>query len=399
MESERLTIEREELYCQVWAEPIFRLAPKYGISHVALKKICKKLNVPTPPRGYWAKIQNHIRVERAPLPKIKYDQRKVHELNMNRSPVAKSKPEKPGPTLLPEALEVIERIESWPTIKVPRNLRNAHPLVKKTLEELSGAEPDKYAMLRPWGKEILDVRVSHRLLKRAMRIMQALLTRIEYLGFPASAKRGYHQQTTEAVIFDEAISFGISEKSRQIDHVLTDSEKKDIAGCGRHFDTTKWDYEPTGLLSLRIDAWAFEGIRKKWNDGKLKVVEDGLREFLVNLVTIADLKRQRRLEDKERERLVKKGRPCFHVLHLKKHGAINPACHAELALMPRVPCTISFAEGSSAAGFSGRIPTGRISSSGWRRSWVQPKPLVTPGPCCPTTFTCCCEPATARSPG
>jgi hypothetical protein len=302
MESERLTIEREELYCQVWAEPIFRLAPKYGISNVALKKICKKLNVPTPPRGYWAKIQNHIRLERTPLPKIKYDQPKVHELNMNRSPVANSKPEKPGPALLPEALEAIERIESWPTIKVPRNLRNAHPLVKKTLEELSGAEPDKYAMLRPWGKEILDVRVSHRLLTRAMRIMQALLTRIEYLGFPASAKRGYHLQTTEAIIFDEAISFGISEKSRQIDHVLTDSEKKDIARYGRHFDTTKWDYEPTGLLSLRIDTWAFEGIRKNWKDGRSKVVEDGLKEFLINLVTIADLKRQRRLEDKERER-------------------------------------------------------------------------------------------------
>jgi hypothetical protein len=38
MESERLTIEREELYCRVWAEPIFRLAPKYGISNVALKQ-------------------------------------------------------------------------------------------------------------------------------------------------------------------------------------------------------------------------------------------------------------------------------------------------------------------------------------------------------------------------
>jgi hypothetical protein len=101
-----------------------------------------------------------------------------------------------------------------------------------------------------------------------MRIMQALLTRIEYLGFPASAKRGYHLQTTEAVIFDEAISFGISEKSRQIDHVLTDSEMKDIARYGRHFDTPKWDYEPTGLLSLRIDTWAFKGIRKNWNDGK-----------------------------------------------------------------------------------------------------------------------------------
>jgi hypothetical protein len=39
-------------------------------------------------------------------------------------------------------------------------------------------------MLRHWGKEILDVRVSQRRLKRAMRIMRALLTRIKCLGFP-----------------------------------------------------------------------------------------------------------------------------------------------------------------------------------------------------------------------
>ena len=196
----------------------------------------------------------------------------------------------------------MSELNHGPPIKIPRNLRNAHPLVKKTFEELSEAKPDKYAMLRPWKREILDVRVSRRLLKRALRIMQALLTRIESLGFHASAKKGYHLQTTEAVVFGETISFGISEKSRQIDHVLTDSEKKDIARYGRHFDTTKWDYEPTGLLSLRIDTWAFEGIRKNWNDGKSKVVEDGLKEFLINLVTIADLKRQRRLEDAERER-------------------------------------------------------------------------------------------------
>jgi hypothetical protein len=302
MESEKLTIEREELYRQVWAEPIFRLAPKYGISNVALKKICKKLNVPTQPRGYWAKIQNHIRVERTPLPKIKNDQPKVHEMNMNRSPVAKSKPEKPHPTLLPETLEVIERIETWPAIKVPRNLRNAHPLVKKTLEELSEAEPDKYSMLRPWGKEILDVRVSHRLLKRALRVMQALLTRIESLGFHASAKKGYHLPTTEAVVFDETISFGISEKSRQIDHVLTDSEKKHIERYGSISFAPKWDYEPTGVLSLKIDSWAARGIRKEWNDSKSKGVENHLKDFLINLVTIADLEKKRRLEIEERKK-------------------------------------------------------------------------------------------------
>ena len=113
MHLKSITIEREDLYRQVWTEPIFRLAPKYGISNVALKKICKKLNVPTPPRGYWAKIQNHIRVGREPLPKIKYDQPKFHELQLNKSITNKSTPEKAGLLIRPEALEVIARIESW----------------------------------------------------------------------------------------------------------------------------------------------------------------------------------------------------------------------------------------------------------------------------------------------
>ena len=38
MESEKVTIEREELYRQVRTEPIFGLAPKYGISNVASEK-------------------------------------------------------------------------------------------------------------------------------------------------------------------------------------------------------------------------------------------------------------------------------------------------------------------------------------------------------------------------
>lgn len=303
MESESLTIEREELYRQVWAEPIFRLAPKYGISNVALKKICKKLNVPAPPRGYWAKIQNHIRVERTPLPRIKYDQPKVHELNMNRSTTNQSNPEKTGSPIGPEAIEVIARIELWQPIDIPQKLRRPHPLVKKTFDILSQAGPDKYGMLRPWGQEILDVRVSPKLLKRAIRIMQALLIRIELLGFGLSAKKGYnHLQTSGAVIFDETISFGLNEKTRQIDHVLTDSEKKHIERYGSISYAPKWDYEPTGVLSLKIDSWAARGIRKKWNDSKSKGVEDHLKDFLINLVTIADLEKKRRLEIEERKR-------------------------------------------------------------------------------------------------
>ena len=33
------------------------MAPQFDISHVGLKNICKKFDIPVPPRGYWAKPQ------------------------------------------------------------------------------------------------------------------------------------------------------------------------------------------------------------------------------------------------------------------------------------------------------------------------------------------------------
>src|SRR5665647_3869915 len=49
--------ERDKLYEEVWAEPVMKVAERYGVSGVALAKTCRKLNVPLPPRGYWAKIK------------------------------------------------------------------------------------------------------------------------------------------------------------------------------------------------------------------------------------------------------------------------------------------------------------------------------------------------------
>ena len=49
------TVSREELFRQVWTTPMSHLAQDYGISGNGLVKICDRLKVPYPPRGYWAK--------------------------------------------------------------------------------------------------------------------------------------------------------------------------------------------------------------------------------------------------------------------------------------------------------------------------------------------------------
>ena len=53
MESKR--VSRDELYGLVWTTPMSRLASEFGITGNGLAKICDRLDVPYPPRGYWAK--------------------------------------------------------------------------------------------------------------------------------------------------------------------------------------------------------------------------------------------------------------------------------------------------------------------------------------------------------
>ncbi len=69
--------EREKLYEEVWNAPVIQVAKLYGISNVAIKKICKSMNVPTPPNGYWAKLRHGKEVHKVPLPPLLNGQSKV----------------------------------------------------------------------------------------------------------------------------------------------------------------------------------------------------------------------------------------------------------------------------------------------------------------------------------
>ena len=59
---------RSELYAAIWAEPIPRLAARLGCSDTWLRMICKRLSIPQPPRGFWARVHGRQTVQRPPLP-------------------------------------------------------------------------------------------------------------------------------------------------------------------------------------------------------------------------------------------------------------------------------------------------------------------------------------------
>ncbi|MFZ0731011.1 MAG: hypothetical protein WAM79_01680, partial [Candidatus Sulfotelmatobacter sp.] len=61
---------RVELYNEVWTQPLVKLSLKYGISDVRLGKVCRKLKIPHPGRGFWARRAVGQSVEQVPLPEF-----------------------------------------------------------------------------------------------------------------------------------------------------------------------------------------------------------------------------------------------------------------------------------------------------------------------------------------
>jgi len=59
---------RAELHELVWTDPMSTIAPRFGLSGVALRKACIKARVPVPPRGHWAKKAAGKPTGRTPLP-------------------------------------------------------------------------------------------------------------------------------------------------------------------------------------------------------------------------------------------------------------------------------------------------------------------------------------------
>lgn len=50
-----MELTREQLFRQVWSEPMGKIASRYGLTGNGLAKICDRLNIPRPPRSHWTR--------------------------------------------------------------------------------------------------------------------------------------------------------------------------------------------------------------------------------------------------------------------------------------------------------------------------------------------------------
>ena len=124
-----IDISRNDLFERVWAEPIQKVSKDYGLSDVGLAKICRRYNIPIPPRGYWAKKQAGKRVSKPVLPP---EGRKGYGDQVRLPGPSSTRPVEPAVVPAPAHPLIAAETDPANAISVPEDLRLRHPLLRST---------------------------------------------------------------------------------------------------------------------------------------------------------------------------------------------------------------------------------------------------------------------------
>ena len=108
---------------------MIRLAAQYGITGTGLAKICARLNVPCPPRGYWAKKAADKPVVQYRLPEPDAET----PLQVTITPAPPPAQPSQAQTQLQQQIESARAEHS--ELTVPARLARPHPVIAQWLAE------------------------------------------------------------------------------------------------------------------------------------------------------------------------------------------------------------------------------------------------------------------------
>lgn len=153
---------REQLYELVWSTPVLRAARQLEVSNSYVARICSALDVPRPPRGWWARKKSGQTPVRPPLPPPRPGR-----------PLSWSKEEWSGSITM-----YYQRREIWEA-----SAKGMHPLVALATEAFSSAKArssDTY--LAPRANNVMDIVTTPGTLERALAFANLLSAALETRG-------------------------------------------------------------------------------------------------------------------------------------------------------------------------------------------------------------------------
>jgi hypothetical protein len=235
---------RQELYDLIWSTPALKLAADFGISSVAVAKRCKRLEIPRPPRGYWAKVEAGRTPKKVPLP-----------------PTAEEVFKETAKRRLPKVLSLPEADESlW-------------PLASELMTAITKAGLEHYKRAHLKDVSFPEVIVSKSLAERSAKAFHVLLEELQPLGiqfrkFHGLYDPGYFERRKDR------LNMTITENL-----VRPDGSKLE--------DMWQWPREkasPSGYLTFSIKADGYYGREiKQWSESAKVPLEEALPQVVAGI--------------------------------------------------------------------------------------------------------------------
>ena len=167
-----LTFVRADLYEAVWSAPVTKVAKTYGISDVALRKVCKRLGVPLPQAGHWSKVAHGKPTYRPPLPEGDYPAQYRSSRHTEADDDELQRRLEAARTTAPPPLTLITR----------SRLPECHRIVQRTAVSLGKG----YVGERGWtvtrGASVLSVCVTRAAQHRALMVCDLVLQALRLAG-------------------------------------------------------------------------------------------------------------------------------------------------------------------------------------------------------------------------
>ncbi|MDP5278155.1 hypothetical protein Q9Q95_04400 [Sphingomonas sp. DG1-23] len=301
---------RQAFYELVWSKPITHVAKDFALSDVAVHKICRKHDIPTPPLGWWAKKQAGKPVKQTPLPDSGPG---VSDRIVIAAPVLGSEPSTIA-TIREEArLRVSGLSTEADADAVP------DPIVAQTIATLRKAKPSAKGVIEVSGAGLIRCEIGPASVDR----LETILSRI----VAAAAAQGFILQATKigAGFFGdgETISVGVTETVKRVKHVLTANEQKEMDAWERkaerryrnphrHWEFEmrpifdEWDYVCTGQIGFEMESvhvLGRQGPRSTFRDAKVQRLDSLAEDISVALAVLAVAKREERMRREEAERV------------------------------------------------------------------------------------------------
>lgn len=324
------TFTRDQFYELVWSKPMTHLAKEFAISDVALHKICRKHEVPTPPPGWWAKKAAGKPVRQTPLSEVSTgagDQITIAAGLVGPEPelVARARD---NARVLASSIEAIDT-------------KRPNPVVERTAAKLRRAKPDAITgLVSIEGAGFIKSQIAPASIDRFALALNRIAAAADGIGIKLI--RG--DQSAAFAFSGETIGFSVSESTKREKHVATPEElaaqeqarrrrerRWNNPGSWRSDDYSlfyvrlpEWDYHPTGQLALELEHCYLLGgsPRRSFRDAKIQRLEAMAADIAVGIAALVAAKqedrRRREEEAKQREEARRRRELALRAKHVEE---------------------------------------------------------------------------------